>query len=61
MSLQIRKLETVRSKLELGFEFYNENLDKNGGWAEIRTQEGLRPAGFQDRCIQPLCHPSALR
>ncbi len=38
MSLQIRKLETVRSKLELGFEFYNENLDKNGGWAACVPQ-----------------------
>ncbi len=34
-------------------------VQRNGGWAEIRTQEGLRPAGFQDRCFQPLSHPSA--
>ena len=32
----------------------------NGGQAEIRTQERSRVAGFQDRCIQPLCHLSAL-
>jgi hypothetical protein len=29
----------------------------NGG-SGIRTHEVLPPAGFQDRCIQPLCHPS---
>gem|GEM_PF-4382511 len=32
--------------------------NENGGGGEIRTHEGLRPAGFQDQCIQPLCHPS---
>ena len=31
----------------------------NGGQTEIRTQERSRVAGFQDRCIQPLCHLSA--
>jgi len=31
----------------------------DGGGSGIRTHETLRPAGFQDRCIQPLCHPSA--
>ena len=30
-----------------------------GGGGGIRTHEGLLTlAGFQDRCIQPLCHPS---
>ena len=31
----------------------------NGGGERIRTPEGLRPGGFQNRCIQPLCHASA--
>ncbi len=31
-------------------------FDGRGGG--IRTHETLRPAGFQDQCIQPLCHPS---
>ena len=31
----------------------------HGGGGGIRTLETLRPAGFQDQCIQPLCHPSA--
>ena len=29
-----------------------------GGSGEIRTHEPFRAAGFQDRCIQPLCHAS---
>ena len=30
-----------------------------GGGAGIRTLEGLQTlAGFQDQCIQPLCHPT---
>jgi hypothetical protein len=29
-----------------------------GGGGEIRTHETFRPSGFQDRRIQPLCHPS---
>jgi hypothetical protein len=29
-----------------------------GGGGGIRTHEGLRPAGFQDRSHQPLDHPS---
>ena len=29
-----------------------------GGGGEIRTHEAFRPSGFQDRRIQPLCHPS---
>ena len=33
----------------------------NGGWGEIRTHARLLLAGFQDRCIQPLYHPSAER
>ena len=32
---------------------------KFGGDGEIRTLEGLQTlVGFQDRCIQPLCHVS---
>ena len=32
-----------------------------GGEKEIRTLEGLLTlAGFQDRCIKPLCHLSAI-
>ena len=32
---------------------------ENGGEGGIRTHEGLLTlAGFQDQCIQPLCHPS---
>ena len=31
---------------------------KLGGRGEIRTHEPRRTAGFQDRCIQPLCHSS---
>ena len=31
----------------------------NGGGGGIRTHEGLRPAGFQDRSHQPLDHPSS--
>ncbi len=33
--------------------------NKTGGWGGIRTHEGLPPGGFQDRCLQPLGHPSA--
>ena len=34
----------------------------NGGEAGIRTLDRLQTyAGFQDRCIQPLCHLSVLR
>src|SRR5262249_44839865 len=30
-----------------------------GGRGEIRTHEGAKPpAGFQDRCLKPLGHPS---
>ena len=29
-----------------------------GGGGGIRTHGALRHAGFQDRCIRPLCHPS---
>ena len=31
-----------------------------GGGGEIRTHEGLPLAGFQDRCLKPLGHASAL-
>ena len=29
-----------------------------GGGGGIRTHETFRPAGFQDQCDRPLCHPS---
>ena len=38
-------------------QLYCESLSKNGGGG-IRTHEGLRPAGFQDRSHQPLDPPS---
>src|SRR5207253_6029118 len=34
------------------------NPKLNSGGGGIRTHEGLRPAGFQDRSHQPLDHPS---
>jgi len=34
------------------------NTQLNGGGGGIRTHEGFRPAGFQDRSHQPLDHPS---
>ncbi len=34
------------------------NPKLNGGGGGIRTHEGFRPAGFQDRSHQPLDHPS---
>jgi hypothetical protein len=36
----------------------NDSQEDSGGGGEIRTLGALRHAGFQDRCIQPLCHPS---
>jgi membrane-associated phospholipid phosphatase len=36
------------------------NPKLNGGGGGIRTHEGLRPAGFQDRSHQPLDHPSEI-
>jgi hypothetical protein len=35
--------------------------DSRSGGGGIRTHEGLHPAGFQDRCLQPLGHPSVER
>ncbi len=36
--------------------------DLCGGGTGIRTLDRLQTyAGFQDRCIQPLCHPSAAK
>ncbi len=32
-----------------------------GGSGEIRTHDGFPHAGFQDRCIRPLCHFSAAK
>ncbi len=37
------------------------HLGQDGGGGGIRTHETFRPAGFQDQCIQPLCHPSGHR
>src|SRR5262249_31850330 len=35
------------------------NFNLTGGRGEIRTHEGAKPpAGFQDRCLKPLGHPS---
>ena len=34
---------------------------KVGGGEEIRTPGPLRDGGFQDRCLKPLGHPSAVR
>ena len=31
-----------------------------GGWGGIRTHGRLHVAGFQDRCLKPLGHPSAI-
>ena len=31
---------------------------KNGGGGIRTHEEDEPPAGFQDRCIQPLCHPT---
>jgi hypothetical protein len=39
-------------------EFSQIPLLNRGGGGGIRTHEGLRPAGFQDRSHQPLDHPS---
>ena len=38
----------------------NPKSEINGGGGGIRTHEGFRPAGFQDRSHQPLDHPSGL-
>jgi hypothetical protein len=38
--------------------FFHNSFFLTGGGGEIRTHEAFRPAGFQDRCNQPLCHPS---
>ena len=35
-------------------------LFSSGGETGIRTLEPLRTAGFQDRCIRPLCHLSKM-
>ena len=41
---------------------YKNKTRLNGGEAGIRTLDRLLTyAGFQDRCIQPLCHLSAKR
>ncbi len=34
------------------------SVRKTGGRGGIRTHGCLHIAGFQDRCIRPLCHPS---
>ena len=34
--------------------------EDSGGGGGIRTRESLRPAGFQDRCLKPLGHPSSI-
>src|SRR6476660_8900381 len=32
----------------------------SGGWGGIRTHGRLHVAGFQDRCLKPLGHPSSI-
>ena len=39
----------------------SDRKQESGGGAGIRTLDASRHAGFQDRCIQPLCHPSVAR
>ena len=43
-----------------GGRFLCNSLNMNGGEGGIRTHGDLRLGGFQDRCIRPLCHLSAL-
>jgi hypothetical protein len=44
-------MRVIKTRQKPGFVF--------GGGGEIRTLDRLLTyAGFQDRCIQPLCHPS---
>ena len=50
-----RKKESTKIKSAINAYF---SLTSGGG-GEIRTLGALRHAGFQDRCIRPLCHPSA--
>ncbi len=38
----------------------NSMASNNGGGGEIRTLGWLPIGGFQDRCLQPLGHPSAM-
>lgn len=35
--------------------------ESSGGWGGIRTHGRLHVAGFQDRCLKPLGHPSAFK
>ena len=46
----------VASSRENKFRHKIPNSQSGGGG--IRTHESFRPAGFQDRCLQPLGHPS---
>ena len=51
--ITFREMES-RSVIGGGFS----GIERSGGGSGIRTHGALRPAGFQDRCIRPLCHPS---
>src|SRR3954467_15159764 len=35
------------------------SAEEPGGWGGIRTHGRLHVAGFQDRCLKPLGHPSS--
>ncbi len=50
MNLVCRKRKSPEHYL-LGAYIWRRDRDSNPGWS-------LNHAGFQDRCIQPLCHPS---
>src|SRR3954452_3632483 len=37
------------------------SAEEPGGWGGIRTHGRLHVAGFEDRCLKPLGHPSTSR
>ena len=53
-----RRLQVVGAELRRGTRSPKIAPIKNGGRGGIRTPGPLRVAGFQDRCFQPLSHPS---
>ena len=51
----------VEIHLSKKYSLYQLHTNISGGWGGIRTHERLlTPAGFQDRCLKPLGHPSVL-